>query len=179
MQSSTWSYDFLVLYPINPQMLAKYRKAFATSGAKRDATDAQLLLELVSMHRDRLRAWVPDDEQTRKLQMLVEYRRKTVNDRTRLVNRLRSFLKAYFPQALDWAGDLRTVQACDFLRKWPTLEAVRKAKREVLRNFYRQHGCRRHEVIETRIDQMRIAEPLTRDRAIIESSRTMVVATAS
>jgi hypothetical protein len=34
--------DHLVLYPINPRMLAKFREAFALSGKKDDPTDAQL-----------------------------------------------------------------------------------------------------------------------------------------
>ena len=35
-------YDFLVLFPINPVMLAKYRQAFVPSQAKDDPTDAEL-----------------------------------------------------------------------------------------------------------------------------------------
>jgi Transposase len=41
-------YDHLVLSPINPRMLAKFRAALAPSGKKDDPADAQLLLELVS-----------------------------------------------------------------------------------------------------------------------------------
>ncbi len=44
----------LVLYPINPQMAAKFRKAFYPSGAKDDPLDADLLLEILLQHRDRL-----------------------------------------------------------------------------------------------------------------------------
>ncbi|MBD3856682.1 MAG: transposase, partial [Acidobacteria bacterium] len=39
-------YDFLVLFPINPSMLAKYREAFKPSRAKDDPTDAELALDL-------------------------------------------------------------------------------------------------------------------------------------
>ena len=35
-------YDFLVLFPINPATLAKYREAFKPSRAKDDPTDAEL-----------------------------------------------------------------------------------------------------------------------------------------
>jgi len=95
------NYDFLILYPVPPKTLARYREAFATSGAKSDPTDAGLLLELVRTHADRLRAWQPDDALTRQLRLLVEHRRKTVGDRTRLSNRLTALLKTYFPQALE------------------------------------------------------------------------------
>ena len=35
-------YDFIVLFPINPSLLAKYREAFKPSRVKDDPTDAQL-----------------------------------------------------------------------------------------------------------------------------------------
>jgi len=35
-------YDHLVLYPINPRMLAKFREALAPNGKKDDPADAQL-----------------------------------------------------------------------------------------------------------------------------------------
>jgi hypothetical protein len=57
-------YDLFELYPINPSQLANYRKAFATSGAKADRPDADLLCELVYCHRDRLKAWKPDEALT-------------------------------------------------------------------------------------------------------------------
>ena len=52
-------YDFIILYPINPKALARYREAFRTSGAKDDPGDSELLLDLISKHSDKLRAWVP------------------------------------------------------------------------------------------------------------------------
>jgi hypothetical protein len=61
-----------------------------------------------------------------------------VDDRTRLTNRLQALLKQYFPQALDWAGELDTVRALDFLAQWPQLEALQLATPEQLRNFYQQ-----------------------------------------
>lgn len=169
------SYEFLVLYPVNPQTLAKYRKAFRTSGAKDDPGDAALLMELVKLHRERLRAWVADDVQTRTLQMLVESRRKIVREQTRLTNRLKSLLKAYYPQALEWVGELKSLRACDFLMKWPTLEAVKRAKTSELKRFYHQHGSKNEQVIEKRIRQMRESDPLTGDQAVIKSSAMVVV----
>jgi transposase len=75
-------YDFLVLYPINPATLAKYRQAFSTALGKDDPTDADYLLDLLEHHRGRLRAWRPDDEKTRTLRFLVEHRRRLSNDQT-------------------------------------------------------------------------------------------------
>ena len=38
---------FMEIYPVNPQSLAKFRKALYPSGAKSDPTDAELLGEMV------------------------------------------------------------------------------------------------------------------------------------
>lgn len=167
------NYDFLLLYPVPPKALARYREAFASSGAKCDPCDADLLLELVRTHRDRLRPWQPDDALTRQLRLLVEYRRKTVGDRTRLTNRLTALLKTYFPQALEWAGDLRRLAACEFLDQWPSLEALQRASRSGLRRFYHDHRRLSADQLQSLLDQIRHARPLTQDRALIDASTLM------
>jgi hypothetical protein len=48
-------YDHLILYPVNPRSLQRFRETFAPSRAKDDPTDADLLRELMAKHRDRLR----------------------------------------------------------------------------------------------------------------------------
>jgi transposase len=172
-------YDFLLLYPINPTTLAKYREAFSPSRAKDDPTDADLLLDLLLHHRDRLKAWLPDDEKTRTLQYLVEHRRRLVNDRTRISNRMTALVKAYFPQVLHWFDDIRTTLVCDFLWRWPTLESVKKVKRAPLEKFFHEHNSVRKETLERRIASIKEAVPLTTDRAVINSSILMIKALAA
>ena len=86
----------------------------------------------------------------------------------RLTNRLTSLLKQYFPQALEWVGDLASVQAVDFLTQWPTLAAVQRARSTTIRQFYRAHNCRKADVIEGRLAAIAAARPLTTDAAVIE-----------
>lgn len=162
-------YDFLQIYPINPKALARYREAFRVSGAKDDPSDAELLMDLLRLHRSRLRAWLPDSVETRRLQILAEYRRKLVNNRIRHTNRITSLLKMYFPQALDWAGALDTIQSCDFLQSWPTLTAIQQVSLSQLRTFYLQHRCRNRILIEQRLVEISGARSLTDDPAIIET----------
>jgi transposase len=172
-------YDCFVLYPINPKALARYREAFRTSGAKDDPLDSELLLDLVVRHGDKLRAWVPDTVESRKLQGLCEQRRKLVNQRVALTNRLTSLLKQYFPQALEWVGDLASVQACDFLIQWPTLAAVQRARPSTIRQFYRAHNCRKADVIEVRLSGIASACALTTDAAVVEPLSLSVQAYAT
>jgi transposase len=164
-------YDFIVLFPINPMTLARYRQAFTPSRAKDDPTDADFLCELVALHREQLAAWQPDDVCTRKLRHLTQARRRSVNMRTRLSNQLKALLKCYFPQALELCGDdLTTPMACAFLQKWPSLQQLKKARPETIRRFYYAQNARRGDVIEKRLALIAHAVPLTSDPALIESS---------
>ena len=86
-------YHFLVLFPINPLTLARYREAFTPSRAKDDPTDAELQLELLRTHRDKLQPLNPQSPTMRALAQLVEHRRRVVGDKVRITNRLTSTLK--------------------------------------------------------------------------------------
>ncbi len=167
-------YDFFLLYPVPGKTVADYRKAFFGSGAKSDPQDSDLLLELLRCHRDRLRLWQPDDALTRQLRLLVEQRRKLVADRTRLTNRLTPLLKEAFPQALEWAGELGRPAACEFLKHWPSLAAVQRARRSSLRQFYLTHFRLHPDQLEQRLEQVRQAQPLTSDPAVLKTSTLTV-----
>ena len=99
-------YEHLVLYPVNPHMLAGLRKALSASGAKDDPSDAALALDTLLKYPDQVTAWVPEDKRTRQLQALVEGRRRLIGERVRTTNRLLANLKGYFPQALDCFEDM-------------------------------------------------------------------------
>lgn len=166
---------FVVLYPVNPRSLARFREAFTPSGAKDDGPDARLLLALLVKHRELLHPWHPDDAATRTLARLVQFRRATVDLRTQLTLQLQAALKEYFPQALRWAGDdLATPLAGAFLSRWPTLPALQRARPATIRQFYTRHHCRRMDLIAERLAEIATATPLTRDPAILESSALYV-----
>jgi transposase len=162
------------IFTINPKSLKNYRDAIHPSGAKDDPSDAKLLLQFLTLHQHSLKPWIPDKPEVRLLLRLVEFRRKMVGKRVRLTNELMQLLKEYFPAALDCAGNLDKVMACDFLSKWPTLEKLKKSHPETIRKFYREHGSRRRNVIENRLNQIRSALPLTTDAPVIEPSVFLV-----
>jgi transposase len=164
------TYSWITLYPINPITLKKFREAFVTSRAKDDAKDAFYLAQLLRSHPDKLKAWQPDDSQTRQLQQLVGHRRAVIDERTGLTNRLTALLKQYFPQALDLCGeDLWRPLATAFLLKWPTLQSLQKARPETIKQFYHRNGSRSQKLIETRLGIIEKAVPLTDEIAVLQS----------
>src|ERR671937_92810 len=92
--SALRKYDFLVLFPINPLTLVRYREAFTPSRAKDDPTDAELQLELLLTYRDKLQPLQPQSPTMRALAQLVEHRRRMVGDKVRITNRLTNALTA-------------------------------------------------------------------------------------
>ena len=164
-------HNLFVLYPINPKTLAKFREAFRPSGAKDDPDDADKLLEIVVHHRDKLTPWKPDEEIVRKISIIARKRRQAVDRRKQVINQLKAELKAYFPQALELTGEeIYSSLATDFLLKWPTLKDLQRATDITIRKFYRDHHCYKNDIIETRLKLIRQAQPLTTDRAILETA---------
>ena len=167
-------YDFIVLFPINPATLARYRQAFKPSGAKDDPTDAELALDLLVCHRDKFTPLQPQSAPMRTLIHLVEQRRLLVNDKLRFTNRLGNALKQYYPQALAWFDQRDTPLFCDFLLRWPTLAQVKRAHRAGLERFFWNHNVRFANVIEERIRAIKAATALTTDEVVISAFRLQV-----
>lgn len=160
-------FSHIVLFTINPSSVAKYRKAFTHSGAKDDPTDAAIQVEILQLHMHKLNVITPDSESVRSLAQLVEYRRKLVQDRVNLTNRITTTLKNYYPHALDWLKEKDTMIFCDFLIRWPSLEQAKRARKQTLVDFFNQHNSRYPAVNEKRINEIKLAEALTNDKAII------------
>jgi len=164
------SYDFLVLYPIHPNTVANFRKAFKSSGCKDDPLDTQQILEILTKHHDLLKALNPDTEQTRLLARLCEDRRKVVDLRTSHIEALTASLKEYFPQALELvSGNLASGLAHDLLMKWPSFQAFQKAKADTIKKFYHAHNVRSSETIEKVLKLAQSPHVLTTDPAIVEA----------
>jgi hypothetical protein len=53
----------------------------------------------------------------RLIQILVESRRKLVDERTTLSNRLTDMLKPYFPQILGWFDEVTSIVVGDLLEQ--------------------------------------------------------------
>jgi Transposase len=120
--------DWIDLFPVNPQTLARYRQAFYPSRAKDDPVDSQLLEELNRSHPDRLRIYRLGSEMERKLDLLCQQRRKVIGMAVELENQLRATLKEYLPLAIDLCASngLRNKLALDFLQRWPTYALSRR-----------------------------------------------------
>ena len=67
---------------------------------------------------------------------------------------------------------------CDFIRRWPTLAQVKRARRATPEQFFHEHNLYRRSVIDRRIGAIKQAEPLTSDEAVIGPYRLQVLTLA-
>lgn len=165
-------YASLHLYPIHPRAAAQFRSAFFPSGSKDDPVDADLLLEMLMLHRERIRPLQPDNLQTRLVQHQVETRRRLVDDKTRQIQRLTAKLKLYFPQVLDWFDRVDSPLVGELLLRWPTLPDLQRARPQTFRSFCTKHHCRDAGRIEERIQKIHQAVPAITDPAVIQPAVT-------
>lgn len=172
--SALQRYDDLVLFPVHPSTLAKYRQAFVPSHAKDDPTDAEMALDILLRHPEKLQPLKLQSTGMRTLSALVEERRDLANKVISLTNSLSSALKRYYPQVLDWFEHRNTLVFCDFLSRWPTLRQVKRARRSTLEAFFHQHSVRRAYLVERRIQGIRMATALTDDESVIRPNQMLV-----
>jgi transposase len=167
-------YEFIVLYPINPATVAKYRETWKTSGPKDDPFDALLILELLEDHNKKLTAWYPEPKDIRLLQRLTEYRTKLVQDLKRVGNKVTTTVKEYYPVILELFPRIYRDITADFLIAFPTLIAAQSATDKELTDFFRTQGAGGEKRISKRIALIRESSSLVEDEAIIESNALFV-----
>lgn len=135
-------YPFVTVFPVHALSLARYRQAFSPSGAKDDPQDAELALELMLRYPQKIKAIEPDNPDIRLLQQLVEQRRQLVEDKRRFVNRIINTLKQYYPQPLEWFSNRGSLLLCELIIRWPSLQQLKRARRDTIRNFRNAKGSR-------------------------------------
>jgi transposase len=118
-------------------------------------------------HRDQLRLWQPDDEQTRLLDALCRNRRHAVDERTALTNQLISQLKLCYPVAIELCREMANPMLLELLQRWPTLAKLCAAKPHQLRSFFYKHHVRREAWIQQRLELIAKATVLVHDPAVL------------
>jgi len=130
-----YGYD---LYPVNPKSLHRFREAHTPSGDHTDSIDSRLLaMYLAAFHQD-LRPRRPDAPDVIGLRLACQQRVQLVEEHTAKLNELRSILKIYYPAFLGLFGQLKSVVALKFLRRYPTQKQMRKLTPGRLRDWLRR-----------------------------------------
>jgi transposase len=150
------------IYALNPSATWAYRRSLVMSHARTDRSDAYHQALYVLNHRAELKPWTPVPEEVEQLDRLCQGRRKFVDTRTGLTNRLQAVLKRYYPQALALMHEdiWRSINLA-FLRRWPSPQSLRETKLPKLKTFFQEHGSRSAARWETRQSVIKNLVPLT------------------
>lgn len=171
-------YPFVTLFPINPTMLCRYRRALSPSGAKDDPTDASIALELLVRYPQKITPLKMTADKIRKLAFLVEERRRLVDERKRYANRLINALKQYYPQPLEWFTHRDSQLFIEFITRWPSLDKIKRAKPDTVSRFLTSRGSFA-KLVAPRLEAIKNATPLTNDDVIIESNKLLPITLAN
>jgi transposase len=162
-------YPNVNIFPVNPDALASYRKAFNHGGGKSDPVDAMLILQYLQHYRKQLRPLQLDQPLTRELTSLCIDRRRLVQQRVKLSNELKSLLKVYFPAILLLKpAKLYAAFIVTLLLKYSTLQDAQTAGPAKLRKFFFGIGVKAK--AEARMETLMNAKPLTTDQVVLRTS---------
>ena len=159
----------VVLFPVNPKNFSSYRESFHATKAKSDKDDAQLLARMLFERHREMNAWKPDDENTRLLNRLCSTRRKWVEQRTSLGQRLLDLVKSYFPAILLIANSklYEHPLLLEILRKWPDPRELKRVNPKVLIALMAHHGIKNEAQQQDLVNKLKNAPIHSRDATLL------------
>jgi transposase len=140
----------VVVYPVNPKAVDRARDRFRMSQSKSDSFDAYVLAEFLRTDYVHLRALEPDSVPAQELKMLTRDHERLMRQKSRLLNQIGITLKEYYPRPLEVFNDLETKIARDFLKAYPTPQALSKLTRRRWKRF----ATRDHQLSEARANEL-------------------------
>ncbi len=136
--------DFLLdhgvlVFPLNPKALDRARDRFRMSGAKSDPFDARVAASFLRTDHGHLQPLRPSSEAAQELKELTRDYTRQVRQQTRLLNQLTVTLKEYYPRALEVCEELKNRWAQEFLRAYPTPDALHALTERQWQRWARAH----------------------------------------
>lgn len=157
------------VYPINPRAVARYRERYGQAGGKSDPGDAAILAHVLRTDRHLHPPLPAVSDQARAVKALARQHQEAVWALQQTVNRLRSVLLEFYPQALQAFPNLKHRAAATVLAAVPTPAAGQKLTRSRLVTLLRRAGRGNHPtLVEQIIADLRT--PALRQSARIEDA---------
>jgi transposase len=166
------------VYPINPMSAKRYRERKAPTGVKDDWRDAWSAADALRVDGHGWRALAPEDPLVAELRLLTRDEVALIQQRTALVNQLRSALADYYPAALAAFPDWTCPATWAFVETFPTPEVLGQAGRKKWEKFLRAHQLWRETTCAQRLEIFAHALDLRGSAAAVAAKRLLAVAVA-
>jgi hypothetical protein len=148
------------LFPINPRAAARYRERHGQAGGKSDRGDAVMLANILRTDRHVHRPLPADTELARAIKTTARQHQEAIWARQQAMNRLRSLLRDYYPQALVAFPNLAHRAAASVLRAAPTPQAAARITPRRVVTLLKQAGRRNDAGLAEKISSTLRAEAL-------------------
>jgi len=166
----------MTVVAVHPNQLAAARERYRSAGGKSDGFDAYVRAELARTDMHRLRALVPDTDETKALRALTRTREDLVGARVALANQLRAQPEGFWPGAALVFSDVDSPIALAFLERYPSPADARGLGEKRLAGFLaRQAYCGRRSASELLV-RLRQAPEGRAGELELEARRANVVA---
>ena len=169
------------VYPLNPRAVARYRERHSQSGRKSDERDAALLADVMRTDLHQHRPMPQVSEQVLAVKALARQHQEAIWAWHDTLNRLRSLLLEFYPQALQAFPNLKHKAAIAILTLVPTPSAGQAlTRRQVVAAL---HRCGRRndpalvDHILASLKAPRLAQPPTVEEALgVATAQLLAVA---
>ena len=150
--------DFLVdlsypVFALFPGAMKSLRKRYRTSGARDDRFDAFVIADALRTAQAGSKApsvWRAVDfgsELVREIRLVARDHHDLTAEHVRLSNSLRSTLKEYYPEYLQFFVDVACPCSLAFLEAYPDFDAGARLTRQQLADFFKEQHFRRRETV--------------------------------
>lgn len=166
----------LAVYPVQPKAAQRYRDRKAPSGVKNDWLDAWSLADALRTDGHAWRRLAPEDPLLQELRLLCRDERMLIATRTAYVNQLQQAAREYYPAVLEAFADWTLPVVWEFLRRFPTPQALRAAGRRKLEKFLHAHRLARPERYQERLEIFARATEFCGSPAVTSAKSRLVLA---
>jgi transposase len=139
------------VYAINPRAVARYRERHSQAGGKSDPGDAIVLANVLRTDRHHHRPMPDVSEVGLAVKALARQHQEAIWARQLTVNRLRSVLLEFYPNALTTFPTLTHKAALEVLRAAPTPAAAAKLTRRRIVSLLQRSGRGNHPALVEQI----------------------------
>jgi transposase len=132
-----------VVYSINPKQLDRFRDRFTVAGAKDDSRDADVLADSLRTDMRAFRKLSVADPVIVELREWSRIDEELKVEHGRLTSRLHHQLWRYYPQMLEFSGDLGANWFLDLFEAIPTPEKAARVREKTIARILKDHRIRR------------------------------------
>lgn len=164
--------DFLVdlgyaVFALFPGAMKSFRKRYRASSARDDRFDALVVADVLRTDKACWRRIDFGSEPVREIRLVVRDHHFLVSAHIAFCNSLRSTLKEYYPEYVQFFSNVACASSLAFLVAYPDFAAAQKLAREQLADFFKEHHFRRSKTVNTIYEllhrpHLRVPEALVR-----------------